>query len=1419
MRLDRHADSLALAQQVDALCDRFEEALRAGKAGDWWDWLPPVGPARGRALAELARLDMEYRLRAGEPVRVEAYLARHPELKQDAEAVLALITREYEVRRLREPELTLADYDPRFPDLTWHLRQFDRPGAQGQAPSALGRRVPGLEGSWGAVPDTQLLSEQGLPPPGWSLPSPGGVGLDLRAYQLLERLGSGGMGEVYLSRDPGLDRLLALKVLRAEWQGNPDMERRFQVEARITGSLQHPAIVPVYDLGRLPDGRLYFTMKVVRGRTFADMLAEPGENAAEQQGVRLGVFAQVCQAVAYAHSKGVIHRDLKPDNVMVGRFGEVQVLDWGLAKILASRERERPEDDPEQPAGAGEVAGSRPGEVGQTSGAVGTLAYMAPEQANGEWGRADERLDVFGLGGILCAVLTGQPPYVGDSPAEVRRKVLRGDLGEALARLDGCGADAELVALAKSCLAAEAAGRPRDGGAVAKAVTAYQGAVRERLRQAELGRARAEVRAAEERKRRRLTAALAAAGLALLAALAAGGLWLLQQRAALRRDVEELVAQAARLRRVGHFDECQELLGQAGRRLGSGGPADLRGQVDGALADAALARRLDEARQRASIFVEGKLDYDGSERDYAAALAECGLAREGEDEGAVGARVRGSAVREEVVAALDDWAGITRDEGRQAWLLAAARAADPDPDRARLREPALWRDQEALARLAEEGPVAELSPQLTAALARALSSRGGNAVPLLRAAQALHSDDFWLNFELGGALYQAKEWGEAVGYYRAALALRPRVTSVHNNLGAALHGMGRVEEAIGHYKQALRFDPKLAPAHNNLGGALHGMGRGEEAIGHYEQALRLDPKLAPAHNNLGSALAGKGQVEEAIGHYEEALRLDSNHANAHFNLGNALKSKGRVEEAIEHYEQALRLDPKLAGAHVNLGAALAGNGRVEEAIGHYEQALHFDPKLAGAHVNLGAALAGKGQMEQAIDHYEEALRLDPKLAGAHVNLGAALHGKGQVEAAIGHYEEALRLDPNLPGAHFNLGSALEQQGKLGEALDHLRQAATLLPTDLGAQAALRNFLLRHGRADEARLVWRKALDANPPEHNAWHGYAELCLFLGREDEYRRARRNLLARFGDSTDPLVAERVGRACLLLPATDDELRRATAVIDRALAADPKTYGWARPFFLFARGLAEYRRGRLDAAAATLEGLGTALGPGFPAPGLVLAMARNRQGHPEAARQALAAAVLGYDWSKSKADNLDVWICHVLRREAEALILPELPALLAGSRPPRDNAERLALLGACQFEGRHAAAARLYAGAFAADPQLAEDFAAGHRYNAARHATLAASGRGADAPEDDKERARLRGQALDWLKAALTAWGELAEGPAEQRLRVRESLTHWRADPDLACVRDKDVLAKLPEDERAKWQELWGEVDNLLERVGDKK
>jgi serine/threonine-protein kinase len=325
-------------------------------------------------------------------------------------------------------------------------------------------------------------------------------------------------------------------VLLETHQGRTELRRRFVEEAQISGQLQHPGIAPVYALGQLGDGRPYFSMKLVKGQTLAKLLATRTEPGQERPGF-LKVFEQVCQTLAYAHSRGVIHRDLKPANVMVGAFGEVQVMDWGLAKVLARPERQDVEPPPQEPTSVIATVRSAGGEApsGQThAGSVlGTPAYMAPEQALGAVERLDERADVFGLGAILCEILTGRPPYTGADVHEVHRKAVRADLAGALGRLAACGAEDELIDLTRRCLGAEPADRPRDAGELAEAVGGYLAGVQERLQRAERERAAAEARAAEarattaaERRARRRTLGLALAALLL----AAGGGWLLYQR-------------------------------------------------------------------------------------------------------------------------------------------------------------------------------------------------------------------------------------------------------------------------------------------------------------------------------------------------------------------------------------------------------------------------------------------------------------------------------------------------------------------------------------------------------------------------------------------------------------------------------------------------------------------------------------------------------------------------------------------------------------------------------------------------------------------------------------------------------------------------------------------------------------------------
>jgi serine/threonine-protein kinase len=903
-------------------------------------------------------------------------------------------------------------------------------------------------------------------------------------YHLLGEIARGGMGAVLEGRDPDIGRTLAVKVLLETYQNNPEIVRRFLEEAQIAGQLQHPGIVPVYDVGQLDDDRPYFAMKLVKGRTLAEMLAEPpvghvsnvpGEEArskrAPQELARLlDVFAQVCNAMAYAHDRGVIHRDLKPANVMVGSFGEVQVMDWGLAKVLnlASRERQRPEEET-YPTPVVDAPGTP--EQTQAGAVLGTPAYMPPEQARGETDRLDERADVFGLGAMLCEILTGQPPYAGSTRSDILARAREAVLTDAFSRLDHSGADADLVALAKNCLAPRREDRPANAGVVARALSAYRDGVQERLRQAELQRAAAQARAEEERKRRRLALALAGSVLALVLLASGGGLWLIHDRQ-LRRErtmqaVNEALAEAVQLRGEGRVGEALRAARQADALITEGDALRQRArelieELDQVQKDQEMIRALDEARlHQTEVDVRAsRFDREAALPAYGRAFANYGLVPRLTSIPDAAARIQGgpAALRQTMITALDEWLWIARPNRPEVgWIAGLLQAVDSDPWRARLRQAMAKNDRAALEKLAAD-PAADNQPaEVLALLGNTLTwdHRAYEAAErVLRHAQRLYPADFRINESLGRcmSMREPPAHEEALRFYTAALAMLPDNAGVLLNYSHSLVQQGRLDEALACLERLIRIRPDYAEAHNNRGAVLLRMKRKDEAITAFRQALRIKPKYIGAQVNLRTALDQSTEIDRYLG----SLKEDPDRPSTWVHLGTSAQESGRHDLAIKAFRQALEMDSDNVEAHYRLSQSLLRQGDLAGAEASLRRADALKAKQPGLAGIIGYWLGFCQQARKLEPHLDDVLSGKRKFAGDQELAFAAqlCHFKGRFADSVRLYRLLFTRQPSVAG---NLDSGVRYSAACTAARagsgEHRQQALDWLKADLAGWRA------------------------------------------------------------------------------------------------------------------------------------------------------------------------------------------------------------------------------------------------------------------------------------------------------------------------------------------------------------------------------
>jgi serine/threonine-protein kinase len=871
-------------------------------------------------------------------------------------------------------------------------------------------------------------------------------------------VGSGGIGRVWLARDDHLGRDVALKELRPEVAESAAHRARFLEEARITGQLEHPGIVPVYELVARADGPAFYVMRFVRGRTLADAVRgyhqrrRTGEAGPMELRELLDAFIAVCNAVAYAHSRCVLHRDLKPQNVILGDFGEVSVLDWGLAKLT---------DGEGEGTGLPPVSLPRepPRAQTQTGKILGTPAYVSPEQAEGRSDRMGIRSDVYGLGAVLYEVLTGEPPVGGRTIEEILQKIAQEQPVRPRQRVA-----ATPLALEAVCLKA-----------LAKRAEDRYGSAKELAEEVQRWLADEPVRAYREpwrvrvarwvRRHQAATAAGAAAFLVVILLASGAWLWLEQERVERERQAEWELEQAAWLRAEAERAPAEQrhslradalaATERAGGLLAQGRASELIRQRVSDLVeelreeerDRRLLARLQDARLSGSAVnvKDERFDKTAMDREYRRAFGEFDTDLAGLVERASGRSSRGQTFPVELAAALDDWAEVVTDPGERERLHDLARLADPDEERGRLRDALAAKDVDALKRLATPEVVASLPPTTAVSLARGLKWRGASkeAEAVLRQTWRQAPSDFWVNQELGELLLALGRPEESVRFLTAAVALSGESLASRANLGVALLKAARVEEAIAQFRKVLTLKPDFAHAHSVFGNALLANHRPREAVAEYQRAIALRPDLVVAHFGLSRALDSLGRIDEAIAALRQAIVLGPPYAEIHNNLGLFLRDKNLMDEAIAEYQKAIALKRNFAEPHYNLGNALRDKGRLDEAIAEWRKTVALDPKFAEAHFNLGLALRQKDLLDEAIAAYRKAIEHKPDFAKAYHNLGNALFNKGRLDEAIAAYRAAIARQADFAEAHCLLGLALQERGQFRSAQEAIRRGHKL----------------------------------------------------------------------------------------------------------------------------------------------------------------------------------------------------------------------------------------------------------------------------------------------------------------------------------------------------------------------------------------
>jgi serine/threonine protein kinase/Tfp pilus assembly protein PilF len=888
-------------------------------------------------------------------------------------------------------------------------------------------------------------------------------------YRLVREIGRGGMGVVYEAHQISLNRQVALKVLPLAAVLDKRQLARFTTEAQAAARLHHTHIVPVFAVG-CERGVHYYTMQYIEGRTLAEVIAQLKERRSKDGGqsqaarrdetvrsaaesthwtlegtdyyrdvARIGLHA--AEALDYAHGMGIVHRDMKPSNMLMDDQGHVWITDFGLALT---------HDD---------------SSLTRTGDLVGTLRYMSPEQAAGRRALIDHRTDIYSLGATLYELIALQPAFAGDDQETIRKHVA--DREPIAPRQIDRRIPFELETIVLKALRKHPSERYRTAQEMAddfrrflsdEPIRARPPTARDRL-------------VKWTRRHRTLVAAVTIGGMLAAIGLAGSLGWVAHDRSTRRLLVEREATYALNEARQWQAEEKWSAAVSAVKRA----EGLLAGARDGELAkDAAEMRRDFEMVLRLENIMfdlhsrperPTRFDFSKPDRAYEKAFREYGLALETLELADAAEQIRRRTIGLQLAVALDAWAEARRyslvskpDNVGVRWqdLFAIARMADPDPWRGRVREVLLKRNRKDLDAVAAEIPITSASPVMFGLLGRTLSDAGGyaQAESLLRRAQRRFPASFWLNFDLAMTLLRKKspQLDDAIRFLTVAQSLRPDCPAVYVHLVVSLTQQESWAEAEAVCQQAADFKADSAEMHIRRGEVLDKQQRLDEAIAAYKDAIRLRPGYARAYHYMAFALKDQGRLGEAIDAYRDAIWFDPKDHVAPNNLGVALVRQGSFGEAIDAFLESIRRKPEYAPPHDNLGDIFFAQGKLDAAVDSYRKAIALDPKRFSAFKDLGRALASQGKLEASTEIYrqafQKALTLEPTSAASHNSRAWFLVSAPDPQfhdaaKAVESAEMATKLSPTNFEYWNTLGVAQYRAGDLKAAISALERSMEL----------------------------------------------------------------------------------------------------------------------------------------------------------------------------------------------------------------------------------------------------------------------------------------------------------------------------------------------------------------------------------------